>query len=74
MERSKHKKNWVFWTGLVFLLYFVFSGILGYMKASGIEVYVIKYDVINHRVIFEHIIDDGEHGNKSIEEEIDRND
>ena len=73
MEKITKKHNWVFWVGLAFFTYFIFHGVLSYMMASGVEVYVIKYDAIEHKITFEHIIDDGEHGNKTIEEEVERN-
>jgi len=45
---------------------------MSYLKASGVEVYIIKYDVVNHKLIFEHIVDDGESptSDKVIEHEI----
>jgi len=73
MTRNK-VLTWVHWFALISLFYFVFSGILSYMKASGVEIYVIKYNAIEHKLTFEHIVDDGEHGNENIKKEVERED
>ena len=75
MEIKRTKSDalkYVRWFAIISLVYFVFSGIMSYMKASGIEVYIIQYDVRNHKLIFEHIVNDGEgeQADESIEEEI----
>jgi len=40
------------------------------MMASGIEIYIIEINPSEGRVEFKHIVDDGEHGNDLIKEEI----
>jgi len=54
--------------------YFIFSMIMNYMKASGVEVYILKVEPKKGRILFEHIVDDGEKGDINIEREIKRHD
>ena len=72
---TKEKKLHIIqWFAVIAFIYFVFSGIMNYMMASGVEIYIIKYDVKEHRLIFEHIVDDGMKGDENIHEEIEKND
>ena len=58
----------------LFLFYFIFSSVMSYLKASGVEVYIIRIEPSKGKFIFEHIVDDGEHGNDAIKHEIERDD